>query len=131
MEMQSGVVYQIGYQDCPATYVGQTGRTLTQRLKEHKSTLTNAHPDKSAAAEHAIDTGHTIDWGNIQVKAVTPLFWQRCTLETWHMRSQPHPSTGRKASYPMCTMHSWTTPHACTGRHYPVKIYFKGHMTLV
>ena len=20
-----------------------------------------------------------------------PYFWQRCTLETWHMRSQPHP----------------------------------------
>ncbi len=23
--------------------------------------------------------------------SVSPLFWQRCTLETWHMRSQPHP----------------------------------------
>jgi len=37
------------------------------------------------------DTGHTIDWKNTQVKAVMPYFWQRCTLETWHMRSQPHP----------------------------------------
>ncbi len=68
MEMKTGVVYQIGCQECPATYVGQTGRTLTQRLKEHKSALTNAHPDKSAAAELAIDTGHTIDWGNTQVR---------------------------------------------------------------
>ncbi len=91
MEMKTGVVYQIGCQECPATYVGQTGRTLTQRLKEHKSALTNAHPDRSAVAEHAIDTGHAIDWGNTEVKAVSPLFWQRCTLETWHMRSQPHP----------------------------------------
>ena len=47
MEMKTGVVYQIGCQDCPATYVGQTGRTLSQRLKEHKSALTNAHPKKT------------------------------------------------------------------------------------
>ncbi len=91
MEMTTGVGYQIGCQDCPATYVGQTGRTLTQRLKEQMSALTNAHPDRSAVAEHAIDTGHAIDWSNTEVKAVSPLFWQRCTLETWHMRSQPHP----------------------------------------
>lgn len=91
MEMTTGVVYQIGCQDCAATYVGQTGRSLSTRIKEHKSALTNAHPDRSAVAEHAMDTGHSIDWKNTQVKAVMPYFWQRCTLETWHMRSQPHP----------------------------------------
>ena len=26
-----------------------------------------------------------------KIKAVMPPFWQRCTLETWHMMSQPHP----------------------------------------
>ena len=30
--MKSGVVYQVGCQDCPATYVGQTGKALSQRL---------------------------------------------------------------------------------------------------
>ena len=59
--MMTDVVYQIGCQDCPATYVGQTGRLLAQRVKEYKSALTNACPERSAIAEHAIDTGHTID----------------------------------------------------------------------
>ena len=88
--MKSGVVYQVGCQDCPATYVGQTARALSQRLKEHKSALTNGHPEKSAIAEHAMDTGHTIDWDNAQIMALMPKFYQRITLETWYMRSQPH-----------------------------------------
>jgi len=45
MEMTTGVVCQIGCQDCAATYVGQTGRSLNTRIKEHQSALTNAHPN--------------------------------------------------------------------------------------
>ena len=82
-----------------ATYVGQTGRLLNTRLKEHRAALTNARPERSAVAEHAIDTGHTIDWGNM------PFFWQRCTMETWHMGNQPNP-LNRKASCLMCMMDS-------------------------
>ena len=68
----------------------QTARALSQRLKEHKSALTNGHPEKSAIAEHAMDTEHTIDWDNAQIMALMPKFYQRITLETWYMRSQPH-----------------------------------------
>ena len=50
-----------------------------------------SRPERSAIAEHAINTGHTTDWSNTQIKAVMPPFWQRCILETWYMRSQPHP----------------------------------------
>ncbi len=31
----------------------------------------------------------------------------------------------------MYTMHSWTTPRACTGHLYPAKIDIKGRVTLV
>ena len=53
-----------------ATYAGQRGRSFAQCLQERKSTLTNAHVDKFAVAEHTMGTGHKIDW---------------------HMRSQLHP----------------------------------------
>jgi len=55
MEMTTGVVYQIGCQDCAATYVGQTGRSLSTRIKEHKSALTNAHPDRCQLINWFID----------------------------------------------------------------------------
>ena len=61
-EGRKGVVYQISCSDCPATYVGQTGRTLEHRIKEHKYALTSGNIDKSAVAEHMAMTGHTIKW---------------------------------------------------------------------
>ena len=67
--------------------VGQTARALSQRLKEPKSALTNSHPEKSTIAEHAMDTGHTINWDNAQIMALMPKLYQCITLETWYMRS--------------------------------------------
>ena len=37
----SGVVYSIPCQDCDKTYIGQTGRTLEHRVKEHKRAYTS------------------------------------------------------------------------------------------
>ena len=68
MELKTGIQYQIGCQDCSATYVGQTGRTLAQRLNKHKSALTNAHADKSAVQEHATNKGHHTDWSNMHIR---------------------------------------------------------------
>ena len=38
-ENRSGVIYQIPCSRCPQTYIGQTGRTLGQRLKEHQRAI--------------------------------------------------------------------------------------------
>jgi hypothetical protein len=31
-----GTVYKVTCAECPATYIGETGRTLDSRIKEHK-----------------------------------------------------------------------------------------------
>ena len=46
----------------PSVYVGQTGRTLAQRLKEHKRALVSGHLAQAAVAEHAAQDSHDIDW---------------------------------------------------------------------
>ena len=88
------------FSDCPSTYVGQTGRTLMHRLKEHRRALVTANPMTSALAEHAMDTGHDIDWSDAQVIDASPLLQQRCTLESWHIRRQPQPLNRERGMLP-------------------------------
>ena len=56
------VVYSIPCGDCTAAYIGQTKRSITRHLKEHKRGLITYNAPASAIAEHAMITSHTINW---------------------------------------------------------------------
>ena len=60
-------VYMIHCKDCPAKYIGETGRTFNARLKEHISHVSNNHEDKSAVARHVAETFHPPDWRKSQL----------------------------------------------------------------
>ena len=79
-DQRKGVVYKIPCSDCGMTYVGQTGRTLKVRKKEHMRALTNSDAMTSALAEHAMDTMHKIAWEDAVVLASDPYPHQRCQL---------------------------------------------------
>ena len=65
-EMQkSGVVYKIPCASCPASYIGQTGRRLQQRLDEHKRAIRQADFNASPLAEHVWTEQHQVDWSNV------------------------------------------------------------------
>ena len=49
-----------------ATYIGQTGRQLGQRIKEHKSSTPSRIPS-STVKEPSTDAHHTIDWDNVKI----------------------------------------------------------------
>ena len=90
-DQRKGVVYQIPCADCDMMYVGQTGHTLQVHRKEHLRALTNADPQTSALAEHALAHHHDIAWNEAEVLDSNPCLIQRCALEAWHIHSQPHP----------------------------------------
>ena len=50
-ESQKPGVYRIPC-ECGLVYIGETGRNLSKRLKEHKSNCEKAELDKSAVAKH-------------------------------------------------------------------------------
>jgi hypothetical protein len=48
--------------ECGKVYVGQTGRTIETRLKEHRRPVCLNQPERSAVAEHLLTTYHRIDF---------------------------------------------------------------------
>jgi hypothetical protein len=53
--------------ECGRVYIGQTGRSVDIRLKQHQWHIRLEHPDKSAIAEHSIDQGHDIQFHNSSI----------------------------------------------------------------
>ena len=82
LDLQCNVVYKIPCSDCCWSYVGETGRCLRTRRKEHQRNLKN-YTSGSNIANHAWENNHAIDFegatvidkGNYRV---------RKTLESWH-----------------------------------------------
>ena len=89
-EDKAGVVYQIPCSDCPQTYIGQTGRTLGQRIKEHKKAVKDRNVITFALAEHTCQTGHTIDWSRTEILGTNQNTSRRCLLESWMIQKEPH-----------------------------------------
>lgn len=56
--LETDGVYKLSCSGCDKVYVGQTERTISKRISEHFRACKLGHPDKSAIAEHLIETGH-------------------------------------------------------------------------
>ena len=62
------VVYRVPCGMCEKAYIGETGRGLNTRLKEHKRDLRN-YNEYSAFVAHADETGHLPNWERAKVIA--------------------------------------------------------------
>ncbi len=58
---QDGVVYKIPC-ECGKVYIGETGRAMQDRIKEHDRDIRLAYKQTSAVSEHANETGHIPLW---------------------------------------------------------------------
>ena len=65
------VVYSIKCNTCEEEYVGETMRALHVRCKEHRDAIRLVHPEKSAVAEHVLDSNneepHEIKWSEVTI----------------------------------------------------------------
>ena len=59
-EVTAGV-YNIPCKACDRSYYGQTGRSINQRILEHKRAVRYGH-DNSAIFQHIASTGHQMNW---------------------------------------------------------------------
>ena len=82
-EEKTELIYCVPCNDCSSSYVGETGRKIGLRIKEHKKevdsftagTQTRASraressvTHKSAITDHAVEENHVIDWDKAKAK---------------------------------------------------------------
>ena len=61
-------VYKIPCKVCPKIYVGETGRTLPERISEHKGDIKKSDPNlSSGVVNHVFETGHLFDFDKAEI----------------------------------------------------------------
>ena len=79
---RTGVVYNLHCNECPAQYIGQTGRRLDTRVREHESAARKGDVFHSAIAEHLATNNHALDRDSITVLDHDSNDRRRCIKET-------------------------------------------------
>ena len=116
-EKKSGI-YKITCKTCQKAYVGQTGRNLKSRFREHIRCIKNKYP-RSANALHIHNCRH--EYGNIDdtmtllepINTPTLLLpYEQMYIQSLHHNNEPIPKQHLKEHNPIFDLfHSNTTRH--------------------
>ncbi|KAL9983204.1 hypothetical protein ACROYT_G005342 [Oculina patagonica] len=86
---QDGVVYRIPC-ECGKVYIGETGRPMQDRIKEHDRDIRLARTQTSAVAEHTNNTGHYPLWNEVKFIDRDSHWYTRRVKEAIHIRLHPN-----------------------------------------
>ena len=81
-------IYSISCMDCEVKYMGETGRALGTRTKEHHSSVKYEKTESSALAKHVIDNDHRIAWEDVKIVFRENRWSQRKWKEAWCIESE-------------------------------------------
>ena len=79
---RKGTVYKVTCAECPATYFGETRRSLECRIKEHKRS-TEKQDVGNRIAVHQMETKHKINWEGAFYIEFSVFEDERMFLESW------------------------------------------------
>ena len=82
---EKGIVYQIPCKDCSLSYIGETGRPLNVRIKEHQRAVRNGDMKNAIAVLSEKET-HRIDWDNAKILEKEQNWKRRKLKESLHIR---------------------------------------------
>jgi len=93
-----GEVYKIPCRDCNKFYIGETGRNLKQRIKEHKTAIQSFNTNNGLAV-HSINSGHTIDFCNSSVLAQCSDTIKRRVIESAYIQAHENNSLNLNSGF--------------------------------
>ena len=73
-------VYRIPCKDCDKSYYGQTGRSLSQRITEHKRSVRYGQ-ETSAIFQHIMNEEHRIEWEQSELIYKSSCVYKRKIIE--------------------------------------------------
>jgi len=85
---KAGVVYSIRCGDCESTYVGETKRKASTRVKEHQADCRLRRVGNSALVDHVVNTGHEFDFDSTRILRLEQNYRRRIFSEAWHIKKQ-------------------------------------------
>ena len=68
MTDNTGLVYQYEC-SCKRVYIGETGRSLRTREREHKRAIRNGDENHSGISKHVLESGHCMQWEGVKILA--------------------------------------------------------------
>ncbi|KAL9985461.1 hypothetical protein ACROYT_G007872 [Oculina patagonica] len=76
--------------ECGKVYIGETGRPMQDRIKEHDRDIRLARTQTSAVAEHTNNTGHYPLWNEVKLIDRDSHWYTRRVKEAIHIRLHPN-----------------------------------------
>ena len=86
---QDGVVYKIPC-ECGKVYIGETGRVMQDRIKEHDRDIWLVRTQTSTVSEHANETGHLPIWKEVKFIDRDTHWYTRRVKEAIHIGLHPN-----------------------------------------
>ena len=103
--LETSGVYKIPC-SCGKAYIGETGRKISTRIKEHQRCAKYGHFTQSALAEHWMETGHSVQYDKATMLAPSQGYFARKHREALEILKHPD-NLNRDKGYQ--TSHIWHT----------------------